>query len=155
FVDTNFYYPLALIRLLGRSESTVKQFVLITPGAQAVVAGETVQNPFGAMQWALARTARNEYPRMTFRSIDVLPEWELDGLDALARPGGWPIDVAVRGESVYAPKLVPAVLPRSEARIDPGGTYLITGGTRGLGLLACRWLKAHGARRFLLAARNV
>jgi acyl carrier protein len=38
--------------------------------------------------------------------------------------------------------------------VNPESTYLVTGGTKGLGLLAAQWLASEGARRLLLAARS-
>ena len=38
--------------------------------------------------------------------------------------------------------------------VRPGGAYIVTGGTRGLGLEAARWLAAGGAGRVVLGGRN-
>jgi acyl transferase domain-containing protein/NADPH:quinone reductase-like Zn-dependent oxidoreductase/SAM-dependent methyltransferase/acyl carrier protein len=38
--------------------------------------------------------------------------------------------------------------------LDPAGTYLITGGLRGLGLLAAQWLMERGARYLVLTGRR-
>jgi acyl transferase domain-containing protein/acyl carrier protein len=38
--------------------------------------------------------------------------------------------------------------------VNGDATYLVTGGTKGLGLLAAQWLASEGARRLLLAARG-
>jgi NAD(P)-dependent dehydrogenase (short-subunit alcohol dehydrogenase family)/acyl carrier protein len=38
--------------------------------------------------------------------------------------------------------------------VRPGGSYIVTGGTRGLGLEAARWLAAGGAGRVVLGGRN-
>ncbi|MEZ4681398.1 MAG: KR domain-containing protein [Caldilineaceae bacterium] len=39
-------------------------------------------------------------------------------------------------------------------RIDGDGTYLITGGLGGLGLLTAKWLVNQGARHLLLVGRS-
>ncbi len=39
-------------------------------------------------------------------------------------------------------------------QLDPEGTYLVTGGTRGFGLAAARWLKSRGANHIVLASRT-
>jgi NAD(P)-dependent dehydrogenase (short-subunit alcohol dehydrogenase family) len=51
--------------------------------------------------------------------------------------------------------LVRATLP-TEAKVSfaPDGTFLITGGTGGLGLGLARWLVAHGARHLALLSRR-
>ena len=38
--------------------------------------------------------------------------------------------------------------------VDPGGTYLITGGLRGLGLMTAQWLGERGARNLVLTGRG-
>ncbi|MBK7660400.1 MAG: SDR family NAD(P)-dependent oxidoreductase [Betaproteobacteria bacterium] len=43
---------------------------------------------------------------------------------------------------------------RSEAPVRADATYLVTGGLRGLGLLAAQWLAGEGARHLLLAGRS-
>jgi acyl transferase domain-containing protein/NADP-dependent 3-hydroxy acid dehydrogenase YdfG/acyl carrier protein len=154
-LESNFYYPLQIIRLLGRAESTVKEFVFITAEAQPVLANETVGNPYAAMQWSLARTARNEYPAVTFRVVDSSPDAALDVLAQLRRMTPPPLELAVRNEQLYVPVLANLTLPSKPLTVDAAAHYLVTGGTRGVGLLACQSLKALGARRFLIAARNV
>jgi acyl transferase domain-containing protein/NADPH:quinone reductase-like Zn-dependent oxidoreductase/NAD(P)-dependent dehydrogenase (short-subunit alcohol dehydrogenase family)/SAM-dependent methyltransferase len=43
---------------------------------------------------------------------------------------------------------------RRPGMLDQGGTYLVTGGLRGLGLLTAEWLVQRGARHLLLIGRN-
>jgi acyl transferase domain-containing protein/acyl carrier protein len=42
----------------------------------------------------------------------------------------------------------------SSRNLDPQGTYLITGGLRGLGLMTAQWLVERGARHLVLTARR-
>ncbi|GAB2747507.1 type I polyketide synthase [Amycolatopsis magusensis] len=44
--------------------------------------------------------------------------------------------------------------PNREDVVRPGGAYIVTGGTRGLGLEAIRWLAAHGAGRVVVGGRG-
>ncbi len=44
--------------------------------------------------------------------------------------------------------------PRLETPVRGDATYIVTGGTRGLGLVAARWLADEGAKHLLLAARS-
>ncbi|MFJ1455974.1 SDR family NAD(P)-dependent oxidoreductase [Nocardia sp. N2S4-5] len=49
----------------------------------------------------------------------------------------------------------PRVRPRIDhPRIDPGASYLVTGGFGGFGLATARWLVRAGARRLILAGRG-
>ncbi|MEU1799881.1 type I polyketide synthase [Streptomyces sp. NPDC019937] len=49
---------------------------------------------------------------------------------------------------------ISAVLPDGPAPVREGGTYLITGGLRGLGLATARWLAAQGAGHLVLNGRT-
>ena len=55
------------------------------------------------------------------------------------------------GRVVFRHSVVPARRPQA-VRAD--GMYLVTGGLKGLGLLAARWLVGEGARHLLLAGRT-
>ncbi|MEM7410833.1 MAG: SDR family NAD(P)-dependent oxidoreductase [Myxococcota bacterium] len=44
--------------------------------------------------------------------------------------------------------------PEAPFRIDPDGTYVLSGGTGGLGIAVSRWLADAGARHLVLIARN-
>jgi len=48
----------------------------------------------------------------------------------------------------------PVVAPRVEQPVRPDATYLVTGGLKGLGLLAAQWLADEGARHLVLAGRG-
>ncbi|MFW5418769.1 SDR family NAD(P)-dependent oxidoreductase [Nocardiopsis sp. CNT-189] len=47
-----------------------------------------------------------------------------------------------------------ALRPHRPASFDPAGSYLVTGGTSGLGAATARWLARRGARRLVLASRR-
>ncbi|MBL8341597.1 MAG: type I polyketide synthase [Rubrivivax sp.] len=55
------------------------------------------------------------------------------------------------GRVVFRHTVVP---PRTEVVVRDDGFYLVTGGLKGLGLLAARWLADEGARHLLLAGRS-
>lgn len=55
------------------------------------------------------------------------------------------------GRVVFRHAVVPA---RTGGPVRPDATYLVTGGLRGLGLLAARWLADEGARHLLLVGRS-
>jgi NADP-dependent 3-hydroxy acid dehydrogenase YdfG/acyl carrier protein len=48
----------------------------------------------------------------------------------------------------------PVVAPRIEQPVRADASYLVTGGLKGLGLLAARWLADEGARHLVLAGRG-
>ncbi|MGW2811967.1 type I polyketide synthase, partial [Streptomyces sp. NPDC001450] len=161
---------------LAAEELTDARLVFVTRGAVAVEADEE-SDPALAALWGLVRSARTENPgRLALADLDGTPEaW--DTLVALlARPDA-PADgaeLAVRGNTVLVPRLVPAPLPTaasSSADVDADadaetgggtdavrladGTVLVTGGTGGLGALVARHLVTeHGVRHLLLAGRR-
>ncbi|MFO0601740.1 MAG: thioester reductase domain-containing protein [Polyangiales bacterium] len=59
--------------------------------------------------------------------------------------------VVVAFEHPRAPVPLPATV---RSRLRPDATYLLTGGTGGLGLALADWLVAHGARRLCLVSRS-
>ena len=45
-------------------------------------------------------------------------------------------------------------IERAELRLNPDGSYLITGGTGGIGLETATWMAKHGARNIILVSRR-
>jgi NAD(P)-dependent dehydrogenase (short-subunit alcohol dehydrogenase family) len=80
---------------------------------------------------------------------------DLDLRATLARGHG-EREVAIRGGSAHARRIVPVGgPPRRQPFAAAGiGTYLITGGTGGVGLAVARWLAGRGARSLVLASRS-
>ncbi|WP_159056711.1 type I polyketide synthase, partial [Streptomyces yokosukanensis] len=106
--------------------------------------------------WGLLRAAQTEHP-------DRFVLVDLDGTDASGRILAGALaseepELAVRGGALYAPRLArteAAPAPASAARIDTGGTVLITGAGGGLaGLLARHLVAEHGVRHLLLTGRR-
>nr|WP_268240701.1 type I polyketide synthase [Streptomyces camponoticapitis] len=136
------------------------RLVVVTRGAVAAApdAADAVPADLsGAALWGLIRSAQSEHP-------DRFALLDLDAHDApwpalsAALAAGEP-QLAVRGGSLYAPRLVRAAAPADDGSgpraLDPDGTVLITGGTGGLGGLVARHLVAeHGARHLLLTSRR-
>ncbi|MFF9757778.1 SDR family NAD(P)-dependent oxidoreductase [Streptomyces sp. NPDC014344] len=119
----------------------------------------------GAALWGLMRSAQSENPgRFTLVDLgDAVsgPDGDPDGalpaaLLAAAVAADEP-QVAVRGRTVWAPRLVRAA-PQSGAGVPPWGPdscVLVTGGTGALGALVARHLvHQHGVRELLLLSRR-
>lgn len=63
--------------------------------------------------------------------------------------------LAMRGDRLVVARLTPTTLtPSSALPLRADASYLVTGGLRGLGLEAARWLAARGARHLILAGRS-
>ena len=96
--------------------------------------------------WGLMRTARNEYPELSLRLIDLGEETA--ALEALAQAlilGADEPECAVRHGQVLVPRIQRANVPKPvvEQRrfsLRQDGAVLITGGLGGIGKRVARWL---------------
>ncbi|MEU3251205.1 SDR family NAD(P)-dependent oxidoreductase [Streptomyces sp. NPDC006997] len=141
--------------------------VTATAGAAEVI-GRDCAAPERALAHGLARVARAEYPGLAWQGVDLDPEAPADAsaaalLAELARSAdagdrttadhaltAWRRGRRLRQE--WAAVDLPAPPAGPAFRAD--GTYLITGGTRGLGLSLARHLVRSGVRRLALVGRT-
>ncbi|BBB01306.1 polyketide synthase [Actinacidiphila reveromycinica] len=129
--------------------------VALTRGAVSAGHDEPVPDLGAAAVWGLLRTAQREHPGRVVL-VDTEPGIDLDVRRlALALRGGEP-QLALRGEEIRAARLVRVTAQDApEARPEPEGTVLVTGGTGGLGREVARHLVAvHGVRSLLLLSRR-
>ncbi len=121
---------------------------LVSDPAVAARDGER-PDPVAAAVRGLVRSAQSEHPGR-FLLVDTDSEdvpW--GALLAADEP-----QIALRDGVAYAPRLVPAETPATDDTPDHEGTWLITGGTGGLGALLARHLAEHGHKRLLLVSRS-
>ncbi|GAA1295072.1 type I polyketide synthase [Saccharothrix xinjiangensis] len=154
---------LEVVRDWLREDRGAARLVVVTSGA--VDTGSGAGNLAGAAVWGLVRSARTEHPeRIALVDLDE----SAGGLDLAL--GAGTDEVAVRDGVVLGPVLRRAREvreggegPLAAASGDPaistavafGGTVLVTGGLGALGReLALHLVRAHGARRLLLAGRS-
>ncbi|MCF6524502.1 beta-ketoacyl synthase N-terminal-like domain-containing protein, partial [Streptomyces sp. JJ36] len=118
----------------------------------------------GAAMAGLVRAVGAEYRAVRSASVDLDPactgpEQVLEAVRAeLSAAGPAPGEVVLRGGDRFVPGPLrrrprPAAEPARPA-LDPDRTYLVTGGTSGLGLAAAERLAALGARRLALLGRR-
>ncbi|MGP3940810.1 type I polyketide synthase [Streptomyces sp. 6N106] len=134
------------------------RLVVLTSGAVAVGAEESLDDPAQAAVWGLLRSAQSENPE---RLVLV----DLDGRDASFRTlsaalASGESQLALRAGEVRVPRLAPAAAASSGSgeaapEFDAEGTVLVTGasGTLG-GLLARHLVVERGVRRLLLVSRR-
>ncbi|MCC6750534.1 MAG: SDR family NAD(P)-dependent oxidoreductase [Deltaproteobacteria bacterium] len=151
---------LQLVRGCLRLAGPAPRLVLVTEGAQAVRGDEPLAGAVDAALWGLGRVLSREHPQLFGALIDLDPAdrpRSLDGLLAeLAAPDGED-QLALRGETRFVLRLRPLDLaeqPRRPLPVAADGSYLITGGLGGLGLLFAEWLAAQGARQLVLVGRR-
>lgn len=139
---------------------------VVTRGAQSVpVEGGPVsvaQSPL----WGLGRVIAIEHPELRCVRIDLEPSagpkdvqslfeelWLRDNEDQVAfRSGQRYVMRLLLRSSESMPRKLPQALAPTPFRSS--GTYLITGGLGGLGLLLARWMVRRGARHLALLGRR-
>ncbi|MEV8231356.1 SDR family NAD(P)-dependent oxidoreductase, partial [Streptomyces sp. NPDC079167] len=129
------------------------RLVVVTSGAVACEAG-VAPDPVQAAVWGLVRTAQSENPgRFVLADVDgAEASWAvLSAVVASGEP-----QVAVRGDAVFVPRLVRAVVGSGEvAELGAVGTVLVTGASGALGGVVARHLVVErGVRHLLLVSRR-
>ncbi|WP_410606658.1 type I polyketide synthase [Amycolatopsis sp. lyj-109] len=146
-----------LLRTVQALEGHDVRLLTVTTGAAEITGGD-LTDPDAALVHGLGRGVRAEYPGLRWRGADVEPGTPAEHLlDELARP--WPEDTAKepllagwRGGRRRLQEYTEITL--DDAAPDWGGTHVITGGTRGLGMIVAKHLVRHGARKLALISRT-
>ncbi|WP_415830079.1 SDR family NAD(P)-dependent oxidoreductase [Kibdelosporangium persicum] len=140
------------------------RLVIRTRGAVSVGTGDSADSlvdPAAAAALGLLRSAQSEHPGRILL-VDTDPadapharnDTDIEAVAAAAVAHDEP-QVAVRGDTVYVPRLVRAAQSTAAAPWDPHGTVLVTGATGALGgLVARRLATGHGVRSLVLAGRQ-
>jgi acyl transferase domain-containing protein len=132
---------------------------LVVTRRRVEVAGEPIRTPLAALAMGPARVLPREFPSWRWTVVDlddqegradaagrVLAEFGDDSGEAV---------IALRGSARFVETFLPAASPaRTAPAVQPGGTYLITGGTGGLGLVAARAIAGSAPVTLVLLARR-
>lgn len=158
---------LQLTQALNRSPSKLAGLWVFTCNSQSVLATDTVTGLAQAPLWGLGRTLALEHPELQSVLVDLPADplarlipvllQELASVPAGTDSGTPETQVAYRAGQRYVARLAQHVFtaPASPSvTIQPDATYLISGGTGGLGLEMARWLAAQGAQHLCLLARS-
>ena len=130
----------------------------VTSGAVAV--GDSRVQLAQSPLWGFGRVLALEHPELPCSRVDLDPRSPLDAhplLDELMANDRAEDQIAYRNGGRYVARLARSRLPATEPgapafRAD--ATYLITGGTGGLGLASARWMVDRGAKHIALVARG-
>ncbi|MEU7068030.1 SDR family NAD(P)-dependent oxidoreductase, partial [Streptomyces sp. NPDC046161] len=142
----------AVQRWLAEPAFARSRLVLVTRAASAVSDGDPV-DVRQAPVWGLVRAAQAENPGR-FVLLD-LEEAEVSPKALAAALATDEPELAVRRNTVLAPRLARSTAEGGESPWDADGTVLVTGGTGGLGALVARHLVSeHGVRHLLLTSRR-
>ena len=164
---------LALLQALTTQPSVrPPKLWLLTANAQSVATENVTVAPWQALLWGLGRTLRLEHPELWGGLVD-LTEDEVAPAGSMAQPA-WvqtlvnhilaqdcEDEAAIRQGMRWVPRLQPVPLKPDYQETDTvtspirsDVTYLITGGTGGLGQWLTRWLVGQGARHLVLLSRR-
>jgi len=161
----------ALARL---AEGPTPTLLLVTRGSQAPLSISSLRHPGSSVLWGLGRVIGREHPKLQCTCIDLdlssqgKNENSVEALTEEILLSDRETQVAYRDNLRYVARLTDYLSKEGEAspaqldeesvqscRFSPDGTYLITGGLGGLGLLFARWMVERGARHLILMSRSV
>ena len=159
--DLGWASALALVQALARgTEARPSRLWLVTRGAQCATATETSASLTAAAVWGFGAVVAYEHPALQATRVDLALDPAALAAAELADEllaGDVEDQVALRNGTRYVARLVrrmPEAPGAPAARVTAEGSYLVTGGLGALGLIAARWLVAHGARHLILLARR-
>ena len=149
--------------LLKTQAAQLPSLWLVTQGAQAVEPGAGVPGLAHAALWGMGRVIALEHPELNCVRVDLDPA--APDAEALCRElfsSEKEDQIVLRGKSRHVARLKPftasderpGTLSTENLSFHPDGTYLLTGGTGGLGLLTARWMVQKGARHLVLLGRS-
>ncbi len=171
---------LLLVQTLLQRQAAGTQLYLITESAQAVLPTDGVENFVQATLWGLGKVIALEHPELRCVCIDLeatsaatAAEQNKVGQSAIGQStveqagaiyqtiSATTVDteredqIAIRQQTRYVARLNRYQCHAAEGvSIAGDGTYLITGGLGGLGLLTADWLVEQGARQLILVGRS-
>jgi microcystin synthetase protein McyG len=139
------------------------RLTLVTRSTQMIKGDSESLNIAQASLWGLGKVVAMEHPEFRCVRVDLDAEavgTEMHALyeNVLSAPTEEDQIAFRRGETfVLRMARIDGCGPTMSSRpitVHSTGTYLITGGLSGLGLLAGQWLAEHGARRLVLMSRR-
>jgi acyl transferase domain-containing protein/acyl carrier protein len=149
--------PMRIAQALLRIEQKeTPRLWIVTRGAQ----GPALTNVAQSALWGFGRAVAAEHSETRMVRIDLDPADEVNA-DALLCSLPTAVveeELVLRGTEMYAPRLrplpvTPEKLPNSRG-IRRDGTYLVTGGMSGLGLVVAEWLAKCGAAQVIVMGRS-
>lgn len=152
---------IAMFQALGRAGQAEELRVLAATSLATVVANETIANPAQGAVAGMLRVVPREFPGVAACWVDVDPASCADAealannlrLEAQATTAA--MGVAFRGGKRFVQELVSVdVEAHDPATWRQGGTFLITGGLGGIGMLVAEHLARTCQARLVLVSRS-
>ncbi|WP_236794807.1 type I polyketide synthase [Amycolatopsis sp. GM8] len=160
-VDNGFGSLLLLVQALGEQAGKDVRLLTVSAGGTDVT-GDDATAPQRSVVHGLGRIVPAEYlsPRWSGVDLEAATLAERGGDTLFAELAAEPAEgvgelTAWRGGRRWHRTWRPATIEQDTGEVwRADGVYLITGGTRGLGMAAARHLAEHGVRRLALVART-
>ncbi len=152
--------------LIETEQPTLPHLCLVTQEAVAMDSASSLESHIEgvgqATLWGMVRVISQEHPELHCMGIDLGSQTSENQLQALFEElwaASEENQVALRGSMRYIPRLVSSPVaqqstPSQSMTLSADGTYLITGGLGGLGLLTARWMVEQGAKHLVLVSRS-
>ena len=133
------------------------KLILVTKQAQAVVEEDQIIGIINSPLWGLGKVISLEHPELNCVRIDISGNDESDVklISNEILSDGSEGEIAFRNGERYVTRLTRSV-PAADRKIEitENSAYLITGGTKGLGLLFAEYLADKGAKHLVLLSRG-
>ncbi len=145
-----------LVQAAAEQPDSGSRIWVVTHHAQD--AGGTAANLAAAPIWGLGRVIALEHPAVWGGLIDIAETTPAQAAAAIlgeVRSNAGEEQVAIRGRQRYLARLQrTGVVQPERMRLDPEGTYVITGGLGAVGPRVARWLIDRGGRKLVLISRS-
>lgn len=146
-----------LASVLDTARRTTPLRVIVAVRASATVLGERSPDPDKALALGPVLVLPTELPQLSMRLVDFEAHETLDVARAIVVEASHADDevfTAWRGGRRWLRRLERVLPPAGPGEIRAKGTYLITGGTGGIGLVLAEWLAETTGARVLLTSRS-
>lgn len=150
-----------LIQWMTRTERTGKVPLWVVTSGVCSLPGHRVDGPgcLAAPLWGYTRMVVRNHPELTCGSVDLGTSphpAELNLLALLIGGRGANVELALRGDAAFRPRMRPLTTPAVNAPVElrANGTYLITGARGGVGQELAQWMVERGARHLVLISRS-
>jgi acyl transferase domain-containing protein/NAD(P)-dependent dehydrogenase (short-subunit alcohol dehydrogenase family)/acyl carrier protein len=149
--------PLQKIIRQANNTSQHPKICVVTNGA-FILQQNTSANLNAATLIGVLRTLENEHEEINFLQIDVTKEYtpkDIAKVAELVFAENNFKEIAIRNNSIFT-NVIEKIksLPETTKRINSDKTYLVIGGTSGLGLTTVKWLAEHHAKSIAVISRS-
>ncbi|HMV14122.1 MAG TPA: type I polyketide synthase [Chitinophagales bacterium] len=145
-----------MLHQFNRSNKSPK-ICVVTNGAFTLL-NDTAANLNSSMMTGVLRTLENEHEEINFLQIDIANELkDIDSkqLASLVFVDDVYKEIAIRKQTCYASNIEKiSTLPKRSKSIKQDKTYVVVGGTSGLGLYTVNWLVQQQAKNILVLSRS-